>query len=163
MTMQHVQPRQRTARSLVVFISLALPALLLLMALAAPDAMAGQSLATSTPTPAGHAAMDESAAHAAGASHEGMSMPAADDHALPAPTASAGHADESEHESPAAHGHEDEAPSTTASTRGLVLGGFGAVNGLVIVGALISKTRIVNKAQAGRASSPETTTKGTAQ
>ena len=113
------------------------------------------------PVPTASAGHADEPAHAADTSHEAMPAAAKDDHALPAPTASAGHADEPAHESAAAHGDEDEAVPT--ATRGLVLGGFGAVNGLVIVGAAISKTRSGNKAKARRVSPPDTTTKGAAQ
>ncbi len=155
--------QSRLTLALVLLVALVLAFLPARSLLAAPDATAGQSVATPTATAAGHAAMDESPAHAADTSHGEMPMAAVDAHALPAPTASAGHADEPAHESAAAHGHEDEAPATAAATRGLVLGGFGAVNGLVIVGAAISKTRIGNKAKARRVSPPDATTKGAAQ
>lgn len=155
----HAQSRLTLA--LVLLVALALAFLPARSVLAAPDATASQGVATPTPAAAGHAGMNEAPAHAADTSHEAMPAAAKDDHALPAPTASAGHADEPAHESAAAHGDEDEAVPT--ATRGLVLGGFGAVNGLVIVGAAISKTRSGNKAKARRVSPPDTTTKGAAQ
>lgn len=156
----HAQSRLTLALVLLVALALAfLPARTLL---AAPDATASQGVATPTPAAAGHAGMNEAPAHAADTSHEAMPAAAKDDHALPAPTASASHADEPAHESSAAHGDEDEASSASTATRGLVLGGFGAVNGLVIVGAAIAKTRS-KKAKARRVSPPDTTPKGAAQ
>ncbi len=153
----------RLTLALLLLVALAVALLPARSLLAAPDATAGQSAATPTPAAAGHAGMNESPAHATDASHEAMPKADVDAHALPAPTASAGHADEPAHGAPAAHGDEDEAAPTATATRGLVLGGFGAVNGLVIVGATILKTRNGNKAKARRVSPPDTTTKGAAQ
>jgi hypothetical protein len=153
--------QRRLTLALVLLVALAVALLPARALLAAPDATASQGVATPTPAAAGHAGMSEAPAHAADTGHEAMPAAAKDDHALPAPTASAGHADEPAHESVAAHGDEAEAPTT--ATRGLVLGGFGAVNGLVIVGAAIAKTRSGKKAKARRVSPLDTTTKGAAQ
>ena len=91
-----------------------------------------------------------------------------DAHALPDPAASAatGHAEAPENESNA-HGHgaagEAEAPQMAAATRGLVLGGFGAVNGLVIVVAALLKARIARTTKAKRVNRPDNTAKGVSQ
>ena len=87
-----------------------------------------------------------------------------DAHGLPDPAASAaaGHTDASEHEANA-HGHGAEAPPVAAATRGLVLGGFGAVNGLVIVVAAFFKTRIARTAKTKRVNRTDTTAKGVSQ
>lgn len=84
-----------------------------------------------------------------------------DAHALPDPAARAvdGHADASEHEANA-DGHGVEAPPVAASTRGLVLGGFGAVNGLVILVAALFKTRSARTAKARRVNQSDTTPGG---
>lgn len=152
--------QSRLTLALVLLVALALALLPARTLLAAPDAAANQGVATPTPTAAGHAGMKEAPAHAADTSHDDKPKATVDAHALPVPTASAGHADEPAHESAAAHGDEDEAVPT--ATRGLVLGGFGAVNGLVIVGAAIAKTRS-KKAKARRVSPPDPTSKGAAQ
>ena len=192
---------------LVLLVALAVAFLPFRPLMAASSATAGQSVATPTATMAGHAAMDESPAHAAGASHGEMPTAAVDDHVLPVPTANAatghadatptvaaagghaaagessshasseghgeqmtgadahaetGHADAPEVES-AAHGHGAEAPSAASSTRSLALGGFGAVNGLVIVVAAVLKTRTTSKAKTRRVNQPDATTGGVSQ
>lgn len=97
---------------------------------------------------------DSAASAAAHTTHD-------DAHALPDPAARAvaGHADAFEHEANA-NGHGVEAPPVAASTRGLVLGGFGAVNGLAIVVAALFKTRSARTAKARRANQSDTTPGG---
>lgn len=147
--------QRRLIPALVLLVALAVALLPFGPLMAASSATAGQSVATPTATMAGHAAAGESSSHASSEGH-GEQMTGADAHT------ETGHADAPEVES-AAHGHGAEAPSAASSTRGLVLGGFGAFNGLVIVGAAISKTRIVNKVKARLVSPPDTTTGGVTQ
>ncbi len=52
----------------------------------------------------------------------------------------------SQHE-PAEHGHGAVAPSISSTTKGLILGGFGAVNGFVLVAAAILKRRTAHRTQ----------------
>lgn len=158
-----VRAQSRLALALAVLVALAVALLPARTLLAAPNATVGQDAATPTPAAAGHAGMNESPAHAADTSHWEKPMAPADDHAPAAPTTGAPHTDEPAHESPAAHGHADETPVAAPTSRGLVLGGFCAINGLVIAGAAIMKIRNGNKAKVRRVSPPETTPKGAAQ
>jgi hypothetical protein len=172
---------------LVLLAALAVALLSATTLLAAPETAPGQDVATPMATAAGHAGMAASPTHTAEAGHAEKPRAADDNHPPAAPAAGAAHtdepahesaadhADEPAHESPAdhadeptressaAHGHEEEAASASTSNRGLVLGGFGAVNGLVIVGAAIAKTRSSRKVKTRRISPSDTTPKGVAQ
>ncbi len=75
---------------------------------------------------------------------------------------SGGHSDAKPGES-APHGSGTAVQTTSASARGIVLGGFGAVNGLVIVLAAILKAKNPKKLRASPASQAATTTGGTAE
>jgi len=85
----------------------------------------------------------------------GMAMPAAA-RALPVPVSAP------QNES-VPHGHGAEAQASPVATRSLALGGFGAVNGLVIVVAAVLKTRTTSKAKTRRDNQPDATTGGVSQ
>jgi hypothetical protein len=73
-----------------------------------------------------------SGSHSTGSSMSNMAMPPAQ----PAPAAKGSVQDESQ-----PHGHSAPVAATSSATRSLVLGGFGAVNGVVIAAAAVFKIR----------------------